>query len=184
MHSRFYYPGHSFLLLFIVMGVVLLKNELNLQTDSPVGHSSVKWVYIVDPEFGADYYSIKSDENLGRLISTVLPPLAPLLTDSCKQAALEEGVQIHLRKASGSEQRDCSIFPMQEQCRYLMGLPLNINLAEEEELILLPGIGNKLAKKIIRQREIKGLFSSSDELSEISGIGMKLLKRLEGCLTI
>jgi len=184
MRSSYFYPGHSFVLIFIVIGCILLKSELNHKQDDSHSRTSGKWVYIIDPDFGADYYSIPSSHNLDSLISSVLPALAPLLTDSCKQVVLEEGIQIHLHKELGSEKRDCYIFPLQEQCRYLLGMPLNINRAMEEELILLPGIGNKLAKKIVRQREMKGLFSSPEELSEVSGIGEKLLERLEGCLTI
>ncbi len=184
MQSGNFHPGSHFLLIFIVAGLLSLKSELKVKPADSFVPAAAEYVFIEDPQFGADYYSIKPNENLGHLVSTVLPRLAPLLADSCQSAALEEGIQIHLHKEAGSEKRTCSFSQLPEQGRYLLGLPLNVNRAQEEEFMLLPGIGNKLAKKIVRQREIKGFFISTDDLSEISGIGKKLLERLEGCLTI
>jgi len=64
--------------------------------------------------------------------------------------------------------------------------PLNINLndADLETLIKLPGIGPKTAEKIIILRIQKGRYSSVDELTEVKGIGLKKLKKIKSFLFI
>ena len=56
--------------------------------------------------------------------------------------------------------------------------PIPINRADKEILSTLPGIGPKLAKRIVQRREDKGPFGSKDELLHITGIGPKKLAEL------
>ncbi|WP_322814351.1 ComEA family DNA-binding protein [Chloroflexus sp.] len=49
--------------------------------------------------------------------------------------------------------------------------PVDINRADRETLIALPGIGPVLADRIIAYREAHGPFKSVDDLTAISGIG-------------
>lgn len=49
--------------------------------------------------------------------------------------------------------------------------PVNLNTAGPEELATLPGIGAKLAERIVRYREESGGFKAVDELLNVSGIG-------------
>jgi len=48
---------------------------------------------------------------------------------------------------------------------------VDINTAPKEELMLLPGIGELLAERIITYREENGRFISKGELKEVQGIG-------------
>ena len=48
---------------------------------------------------------------------------------------------------------------------------VNINTANETELIKIPGIGDAMAKSIITYRKENGKFDSTEELKNISGIG-------------
>lgn len=52
---------------------------------------------------------------------------------------------------------------------------LNLNTASKEELMLIDGIGEKTADKIIAYRESIGQFTSLEQLLEIEGIGDKKL---------
>jgi competence ComEA-like helix-hairpin-helix protein len=65
-----------------------------------------------------------------------------------------------------------------------LGLPINLNLASEEELVLVPAIGEKLAAKIVQLRELRGKFEGLADLKAISGIKEKKLRRLEKYLTV
>ena len=56
--------------------------------------------------------------------------------------------------------------------------PISINRADKEILSTLPGIGPKLAERIIQRRDDKGPFRSKDELLHITGIGPKKFGRL------
>ena len=55
---------------------------------------------------------------------------------------------------------------------------VDLNRAGADELMKLPGIGEKRADEIIRLREEKGGFSSKEDLLEISGISERLLESI------
>jgi len=65
-----------------------------------------------------------------------------------------------------------------------LSLKVNINSANERELDNLPGVGPKLAKKIVEYRFIHGSFESINEIKAIKGICAKKFSRIENYLTI
>ncbi|MBO4793192.1 MAG: helix-hairpin-helix domain-containing protein [Deltaproteobacteria bacterium] len=54
---------------------------------------------------------------------------------------------------------------------------INVNTAGEAELMRLPGVGPKIAKKIIARRSV-ALFKSPKDLLEVKGIGKKVLSEM------
>lgn len=56
------------------------------------------------------------------------------------------------------------------------GEKININTADIDELTRLEGIGSKKAETIIEYREKNGRFRTPEELTNVSGIGEKILK--------
>lgn len=63
-------------------------------------------------------------------------------------------------------------------------LRVNINSANEQELNNLPGIGPKLAKRIIEYRFTHGSFESLDEIRAVKGLGAKKFSQIENYLTV
>ena len=61
---------------------------------------------------------------------------------------------------------------------------VDINAASSEELETLPGIGPKLAGRIIAYREENGPFTTPEELCEVSGIGEKVLEKIRARIVI
>ena len=57
-------------------------------------------------------------------------------------------------------------------------LRIDVNSAEEAQLDLLPGIGPRLAARIVHERGSGGPFASVDDLARVSGLGPKLIERL------
>jgi len=53
------------------------------------------------------------------------------------------------------------------------GRPIDINLADEIDLLAAPGIGPRTAEKIVLYRETVGGFSRVEDLKKIPGIGRK-----------
>ncbi|KXH87575.1 hypothetical protein AU377_02085 [Sporosarcina sp. HYO08] len=56
---------------------------------------------------------------------------------------------------------------------------VNINTADERQLMTLPGIGPSKAAAIIQHRTDHGAFQTTQALMEVSGIGAKTFERLE-----
>ena len=61
---------------------------------------------------------------------------------------------------------------------------VNVNTATIDELVQLPGIGEKRAQAILEMRQARGGFKSVDELLEIRGIGPANLEKLRPHVTV
>ena len=55
---------------------------------------------------------------------------------------------------------------------------ISLNSAPAEELTRLPGVGPKLAERIVSARSRQGRFATLEDLLKIKGIGPKLYERL------
>ena len=61
--------------------------------------------------------------------------------------------------------------------------PVNINTADTEELLTIPGMSEKLSDSILTYREEHGGFSDKRELLNVNGIGDKTYRMLEPYIT-
>ena len=61
---------------------------------------------------------------------------------------------------------------------------ININTANRHMLTNLPGIGPKLAGRIIEYRDAHGLFSSREEITQVKGIGEKKYQAISEMITV
>lgn len=61
---------------------------------------------------------------------------------------------------------------------------LDLNRATQEDFNALPGIGPKLAERIMAHRQSVGTFHSLDELREVKGIGKKKFERIRPLVTV
>ncbi len=62
--------------------------------------------------------------------------------------------------------------------------PININTASKEKLMLLPGIGEVYAERIIEFRKENNGFRVKRDLLKVKGIGGQKLKRMNDMITI
>lgn len=56
--------------------------------------------------------------------------------------------------------------------------PVDLNGANEQELMAIPGIGEAMAKRIVEFRKANGPFRQVDDLLKVKGIGEKSLEKL------
>lgn len=61
--------------------------------------------------------------------------------------------------------------------------PLDVNRASLEQFARLPGIGPRLARRIVEERERRGRFESPDALRSVLGVGPKKLAAVRDLLT-
>lgn len=61
---------------------------------------------------------------------------------------------------------------------------VNVNTATAEQFTTLPGVGPKLAARIVEHRQKAGGFKSVQELLNVKGIGEKNLEKIQGYLTM
>ena len=61
---------------------------------------------------------------------------------------------------------------------------ININTADAQQLMTIPGIGPSKAAAIIQYREDHGLFKMPESLMDVSGIGQKTFEKLASQITV
>jgi comEA protein len=61
---------------------------------------------------------------------------------------------------------------------------ININTATAEQLMDLKGVGEVLAQRIVEHRAQNGPFTTIDDLSNVNGIGPKILSDNAGVITV
>lgn len=64
------------------------------------------------------------------------------------------------------------------------GEKMNINTATVAQLQSLPGIGQVLAKRIVDYRQENGLFTTTEQLLLVEGIGESLLDSISDQITV
>ena len=68
--------------------------------------------------------------------------------------------------------------------RLALGMPIDLNVATLEDLVLIPGIGRKTASEIIKVREGEGGFPRVDSLKLIDCMGAKRYNSIKDYLYI
>ena len=63
------------------------------------------------------------------------------------------------------------------QLHYQYGV--EINSATWPEFLVLPGIGEILARRVVESRRLDGPFDRHDQLMRVKGIGPKILERMQ-----
>ena len=62
--------------------------------------------------------------------------------------------------------------------------PVNLNTATQAQLESLPGVGVKVAERILEYREKNGKFKKIEDLMNVQGIGEKSFLKLKPLLTV
>ena len=62
--------------------------------------------------------------------------------------------------------------------------PVNLNTATQAQLETVPGIGAKVAQRILEYRQKNGNFKKLEDLMNVKGIGEKAFLKLKPLLTI
>ncbi|HUN53879.1 MAG TPA: helix-hairpin-helix domain-containing protein [Smithella sp.] len=95
---------------------------------------------------------------------------------------LMTGMKLILNSASGD--KDIVVAEMPAADRLSLGLPIDINRATEDDLLLIKGVGQATAQNILDFRKKINRFKDIRQLMEIKGIKEKKLAELQKYLYV
>ncbi|WP_456387561.1 ComEA family DNA-binding protein [Desulfolithobacter sp.] len=97
----------------------------------------------------------------------------------------EQGVQVLLDESGESDdpEKVADDGKPPPRLALLLGRPVPVNQADARTLVMLPGIGPRLADNIIRFRSEHGSIQGDENLLQVEGIGTETLKRLRPLIT-
>jgi competence protein ComEA len=101
-------------------------------------------------------------------------PKGEIVSDSASATTVSPSPVVSL-----SDQRSTVAAPK----RFYKGL-LDLNRAKNQDFDALPGIGPRLAERIMEYRQSVGAFHSLDELRAVKGIGKKKFERIRPLVTV
>ena len=145
-----------------------------------VGPMEIAWRDMQEGSSGREVVLAISEEVLGERVAA----LRHALECACgAPPALRAGRERRVTVVRG-EQGSCHIEegPMTARSRLALGLCLRLSEMEDEELVLLPGIGPVLADRIARHRSEAGVFKQPSDLQQVHGIGPARVEALRPLL--
>ncbi len=95
---------------------------------------------------------------------------------------LGTGTLINVRKEA--ENIVIKLERMEARKLLVFSVPLDLNRVSVEDLCLVPGIGESLAKEIVAHRERRKGFRSAQELKSVKGIGEKKYQTFANYFTV
>jgi competence protein ComEA len=118
---------------------------------------------------------------IGKGISSLSPsPPHPLSPPPGKRQEMSEGENKGVRK---SDEIRIRISRMAADKCLVFSIPLDLNQVSAEDLCLIPGIGESLAREMIAYRDKRRGFRSAEDLKNVKGIGEKKYQNLKEFLT-
>lgn len=139
------------------------------------------------PESKINPDGLSASPAAGLLLAGALCLAAVLLHDRfdpAKSAVFPRVGQLSSGEFSVSEEARPEISPVGGWRGLLLGNPLELNKAASEDLMALPGVGEKTAAKILETREKLGGFSEVGDIRKTPSIGKVRYGRLKEWLTV
>ncbi|MEE9912553.1 MAG: helix-hairpin-helix domain-containing protein [Deltaproteobacteria bacterium] len=134
-------------------------------------------IEIVQEDEASGVFFVDPGTTLNQMFSKV-----QINTTVAEDLKLQNGLKIRI--AHKGDHQGIILENMEAAKRLALGLPLDINLANQDELRLVPGIGDGLAANIVAWREYNGRFEQMDQLLEIKGIKEKKMSKLKQYLYV
>ena len=123
----------------------------------------------------AGVYQLEKDKRIIDAIEKAGGMLEEADSDALNLAEkIKDGMKIHVPK-KGEKPTTSTNLKSQSY--------IDLNLAEKEELMTLPGVGEKTADKIIAYREAQP-FEKVEDLLKVSGFGKKKMEALKGLIAV
>jgi len=134
-------------------------------------------VEIVENNQSAGIYFAPPDMSVNQLLTSV-----GIKGKSLHPVLLKSGMKLIVNSELNNQ--DIVVTEMSNQTKLSIGLPIDLNQASEEDLLLIKGIGPATAEKIITLRGELKRFKNIKQLMEIKGIKEKKMKEIEKFLYV
>ena len=157
------------LLLFCLLFYFL--SNLKIYSNNQLFNENTEQYYFIEIQKGGNFplvYQI----NINNLSSTPLP-------SSILDSHISNGKKYYLDKNNKVYKTSQII----GKHKIALGIAIDINSASFNDLTTLPGIGPKIAERILKYKKFHGKFKDKQELMEVKGIGLKTYKKIEKYLT-
>jgi competence ComEA-like helix-hairpin-helix protein len=112
-------------------------------------------------------YTYKTEDSIFYQAKSAAEP------EEIKVVSTEDSVKVKVLGLSESK------FPVAKKKTVLTEKSLNLNSATKEDLMNLPGIGEKTSENIIEFRRINGRFKNINELMNVKGIQQAKFRKIE-----
>ena len=112
----------------------------------------------------------------GDFLEMIAPIDALHMTGFDRSRILANGEKVVVDRRTGAVR----IGQIENHEKLALEIPIDINTATAEDLVLIPGIGETSAKALITYRTARGGFTDIDEIKSIHGFGegrLKMIKR-------
>ena len=158
----------------------ILFHSLFLHYQAPVFSDQLNnslAIEVVENDQSKGIYFVGSETSSGQLLKT-----AGIGGFSFPAFKLNDGMKIMINSASGNQ--NIIVAKISSAERLALGMPLDINKVTEDELLLITGIGQATAPKILDLRDKLGRFRNIEQLMEIKGIKEKKLAKIRKYLYV
>lgn len=176
--------------LLIIIGLIHNRDHLDLLRSSSFIQSSSQIDALKAeplPELIWELRGLVKKEGIYYLPQNAVLKDAVRMAEGLKKRVYPDPSDIGIKPESGSRiiigKTSLKVERLESEKLLTLFIPLSLNRASKEDLMALPGIGEKIATSIIEYRKDYGPFSSVEGLKDIRGIGDHKLKIIERYLT-
>jgi len=134
-------------------------------------------IEVVEKDQTNGIYFVSPETSAGEFLKTV--GISEILA---KDFQLNDGMKITIDSNSGKN--NIIVAKIEADKRLALGMRLDVNKATEDDLLLINGIGEVTAKKILALRSKLGRLRNIEQLMEINGIKEKKLAKFEKYLYV
>lgn len=158
------------------------ENALNVETQGYSQHNNSETVqqicvYIVGEICNPGVYYVDIDSRVTDVVNAAGGFTNEAATDYINLASkVSDGEKIIIYSLSQIENS--------EKFNENQSTLININTADVDKLMTLPGIGESKAKDIIRFREKNGRFETKEDIMQVSGIKEAAFEKIEEYITV
>ncbi|NLN60975.1 MAG: helix-hairpin-helix domain-containing protein [Deltaproteobacteria bacterium] len=174
MKPRLLLGGTTLLLLLLLVQSVssLMKNQTRDVPFQVRGEETAAVELVVEDEEQGIYFFPR-----GKTMAACLSGINPQW-EGGETTAVTPGMSVRIR---GNRLRD--VTDMSPHKAMALGIPSDINRMSREEMMLVPGIGEKTSTSIVAYIQSRGCIRDLSELSAIRGIKERKIARMRPYLT-